>query len=713
MDPSPLSASATRPEPWHIAIACSLALFGCIWATAAPTSAVPLQVVYVGQLDSVAGAPFSGTIDIEVRLYPSDSATGPGIWSQSFPTTPVIDGRISLILGNPGDSTLANALGSGNDLWLEFDIDSTTMAPRQQILSVPSSLYCDHAETLEGHPAADFVQYEAGGDVDVGGDLLAGGLVVAPAFQAAGDPGPCDATLEGAIRYQPVTKTLEVCDGVSWRPVGLVAAADLDVDVSALVIAPISAGMSPGACTEFAITNTGGVAALGLAFEPFSGTDAVHFQTCGPVTSPCGSTLEGGETCNFGIQLLATENGSFNAVAEVSATGSLSAARAIMGTSAGFDPILEITGNNAGMNVTGPATTGTTETFTITNNGVVASSDLTGTVSLGGANPGNFQLGATTCTTSLGVGASCTVDVTPTATDNTSYMATLQLTADNMPSIPLSGTAGGFTPPVASCPGASSVSEGLCEWTAAGAHSIVIPPFVTQVTVMARGAGGSAGGNGGQGGHGGAGGMAQSTVTVTPGTTHTVWVGGGGGAQSGVVPGGFGGGGDSAFQSGCCGSPGAGGGASAFFPGTDTNQTPSVAAGGGGGGGSGGGQGYSGGAGCGGGGYENNSSIWGGGANAGVAAPNGRDGTYTNCCAEPGGGGGWPMGGEAPSFFFATSTFPYRFGAGGGGCIGDTTTLGGGALGGRGNNSSQQFQGNGPKSSGDEGDDGSLRITWN
>ncbi len=109
--------------------------------------------------------------------------------------------------------------------------------------------------------------------------------------------------------------------------------------------------------------------------------------------------------------------------------------------------------------------------------------------------------------------------------------------------------------------------------TSPGNYKFTVPPGVTSITVKAWGAGGGGGSAGSNassdGGGGGGSAYAQSTLSVTPGETLTVYVGGGGGGGVANVTGNSGGG-------------GGGGGYSRIARGSSNLL---IAAGGGGGGG--------------------------------------------------------------------------------------------------------------------------------
>src|SRR5687768_1490240 len=67
-------------------------------------------------------------------------------------------------------------------------------------------------------------------------------------------------------------------------------------------------------------------------------------------------------------------------------------------------------------------------------------------------------------------------------------------------------------------------------------QSFVVPPCVTSISIQAFGAQGTAGLNT-QGGQGGLGGSSTGTLTVTPGQTLYIYVGGQGGFNGGGAPG--------------------------------------------------------------------------------------------------------------------------------------------------------------------------------
>lgn len=279
----------------------------------------------------------------------------------------------------------------------------------------------------------------------------------------------------------------------------------------------------------------------------------------------------------------------------------------------------------------------------------------------------------------------------------------------------------------------TNCASGTQNFSFTGSQQIfVVPGCVTSVNITANGAQGNSGSqgylNGSQGGNGGAGGQASGTLTVTPGETLYVYVGGqngyNGGGNGGTLPGapggnggggsdvrrggitvnhrvivaGGGGGGGGGAMTGSCspGCPGAGGnGASGGSSSAGANGTTGCSGPGAGSGGQSGVSGGSGGAG----GSGNQSGQTGGTGNA-TAGGNGGNATHpvppysNNATGSGGGGGGGYIGG------------------GGGGAAGYNGGCGG--SGGAGGGGSNYIGGvtNGISTVGGITGNGSVSISW-
>ncbi len=279
--------------------------------------------------------------------------------------------------------------------------------------------------------------------------------------------------------------------------------------------------------------------------------------------------------------------------------------------------------------------------------------------------------------------------------------------------------------------------------------TFVVPGGVTEITVKAWGAGGGggAGGSSGAGGNGGGGGFAQATISVTPGESLNVYVGGGGGngnnsGNSGdgggggglsgidrggtlllVAPGGGGGGGGDNSSGTSGGNAGAGGGTSGLggSASSSANGGSGATSGAGGAGGTGGensgsaGSFTTGGAGGDGGGGGNGT----GDANNGGANNGGDGGIRAGSYGAGGGGGAGYYGGGGGSSATGNDAGGGGGGGGSGYVTGSSTTLTAGSGTTPGNSGDADRAGFGDGGSGGAvngngsgGDDGIVLITY-
>ena len=117
-------------------------------ALALPSTAlaVPLQLAHHGQLLDGQGDPITGQETITFRLWDAVE-NGNEVWSEVVPVD-VVSGHYSTLL-NLG--TLGrDALKTEPSLWLEMEIDSETLAPRQPVAATPYALVADTAENVDG-----------------------------------------------------------------------------------------------------------------------------------------------------------------------------------------------------------------------------------------------------------------------------------------------------------------------------------------------------------------------------------------------------------------------------------------------------------------------------------------------------------------------------------------------------------------------------------
>lgn len=129
----------------------ALALFHASSVLAQAPTAIPFQGLL---LDDV-GAPITAAVDLDFELFDAITA-GASLWSESHADVPVVDGVYSVDLGSSVPVT--PDLLAGGAVFLEITVDGETLAPRQQLLSVPFALVAEEARTVADTPSLFFQQ---------------------------------------------------------------------------------------------------------------------------------------------------------------------------------------------------------------------------------------------------------------------------------------------------------------------------------------------------------------------------------------------------------------------------------------------------------------------------------------------------------------------------------------------------------------------------
>jgi hypothetical protein len=112
-------------------------------AIAAPSSKQSINIQ--GVLRDNQGNLQSLMAGMTVGFYPSQTATTP-IYSQTFPTVPVVNGFFNIALEDPNDPMLS--LGGQSDLWIGIQVAGDPMElPRQHLGTTPFALMCNTADT--------------------------------------------------------------------------------------------------------------------------------------------------------------------------------------------------------------------------------------------------------------------------------------------------------------------------------------------------------------------------------------------------------------------------------------------------------------------------------------------------------------------------------------------------------------------------------------
>jgi hypothetical protein len=183
-----------------------------------PAGAVPAELPYVGRLSfQASGAPFAGNVAVQARIY-DDVLAGDLVWTgATLPTVAVQAGMLAFVLEG-GTPALADVNFSAGPLWLEVSVNGTPLLPRQKLSSVPFALEAGNAEQLGGLEPTAYLLTDDDATVlsltATEGAWLGGGLRVGDSPEWA----TCAVALAGAIRFNPMSANLELCDGASWKP---------------------------------------------------------------------------------------------------------------------------------------------------------------------------------------------------------------------------------------------------------------------------------------------------------------------------------------------------------------------------------------------------------------------------------------------------------------------------------------------------------------
>ncbi|MBN1810094.1 MAG: hypothetical protein JW909_13590 [Planctomycetes bacterium] len=143
-----------------------LAAAAVVMAAEMAYGAVPQEINFQGRLSDTGGTPYSGAIDMEFRLYDSESGIVP-IWTETHSGVAVDEGLFSVQLGSTSALTPGLIAGAA-ELWLGVEVDGDgEMAPRYRVVSAAMailSLEAENADTLDGQDSTDFAA--AGHDHD-------------------------------------------------------------------------------------------------------------------------------------------------------------------------------------------------------------------------------------------------------------------------------------------------------------------------------------------------------------------------------------------------------------------------------------------------------------------------------------------------------------------------------------------------------------------
>ena len=140
----------------------ALGVFLLLCMVPARATTVPLEVSYQGQLLDAAGLPLTATVTLELRLWNDATSTDPGdlLYEETHASVSVQGGVFQVALGGgaPSVGTFDADLLSAPALWLETEVDSDVLAPRERLLAVPYAVRAETADDVGGLDAV-FVQH--------------------------------------------------------------------------------------------------------------------------------------------------------------------------------------------------------------------------------------------------------------------------------------------------------------------------------------------------------------------------------------------------------------------------------------------------------------------------------------------------------------------------------------------------------------------------
>lgn len=114
-----------------------------IGSLAAAPAAVPSVINYQGRLTDASGVPQSGTRAMALKIY-NDAVKGQLLYSENLGSVALdANGVYGFQFGTAGENgtgTIASALATSTEQWLELAVDGVSQTPRQRILAVPFAM---------------------------------------------------------------------------------------------------------------------------------------------------------------------------------------------------------------------------------------------------------------------------------------------------------------------------------------------------------------------------------------------------------------------------------------------------------------------------------------------------------------------------------------------------------------------------------------------
>ncbi len=445
---------------------------------------IPRVLNYQGKLLDTDGVGVNDTLDMTFKLYTSETGGSP-LWEESIPNVEVSKGLFSVDL-----SGFPDTVDFSEEYWLEVEVGSETMSPREKLSSAPYSLYSLKAKTVERAVLSVLSEenttertgrllFRAGDGVilsDSGDTIVIEFAISAPVgpFNYLLSVAPSADTINAGFGTLPVVN-LSVASGTP-EDVNLTISG-LPTDASAILIPtnclpPCNATLSistssttPPGTYYITITAT---AAGGLTkTTTYTLTVTPPFGYALSVEPSAGAIDQGSDTTATVTASLITgfaEDVTFSASGLPTATSIL------------FNPTACLLSCEATMTIT-TSTTTPYGTYPITISGITSGGTVRTTTYSLTVNPFNFNLTLSPSSETIDQGDG--ISTTVTATLVSEFTQSLSFTAENLPP----GATATFTPD--NC-------EPTCSSTLNITTSATTPPGTYQIDIIATAIGGAA-----------------------------------------------------------------------------------------------------------------------------------------------------------------------------------------------------------------------------
>jgi hypothetical protein len=205
------------------------------------------------------------------------------------------------------------------------------------------------------------------------------------------------------------------------------AASGITISPSQMTFTQPTLGQASAAQTA-TITNTSSAAASGIALSVPPSFSLVQ--------NMCNATLAAGGSCSTGVVFTPTANGVVTGALTVSSSAFVTAATTSLAGIGGAAGSVQVQPASLAFPTTGVGGSSATQNVALANNGSLTLAGLTLSTSSG------FQLGSTTCTSSLAIGASCTAQVAFSPSNAGQQTGNLTISSSNLAGprqVPLSG----------------------------------------------------------------------------------------------------------------------------------------------------------------------------------------------------------------------------------------------------------------------------------